>query len=109
MKNHIQDRLEIALSYFSKGLEVLDELGLKSTKQRIEEVTLELDSYVNDTNPTNVLSLIKDWQPDPMSPEYDGDPIQDDIAMLVVKNLLEQLEKRETMKEYKERLQGEQQ
>jgi len=109
MNNHVQDRLEVALAYFSKGLEVLDELGLKSTKQRIEEVTLELDSYVNDTNPTNVLSLIKDWQPDPMSPEYDGDPIQDDIAMLVVKNLLEQLEKRETMKEYKERLQGEQQ
>ena len=35
-------------------------------------------------------------------PEYDGDPIQDDIAMLVVKNALEQLEKKETMEEYKE-------
>tara|TARA_B100002019_G_C21268245_1_gene600638 strand:- start:337 stop:663 length:327 start_codon:yes stop_codon:yes gene_type:complete len=102
MKNHIQHRLELALGFFSNGLEILDELGMKSTKQRIEEVTLELDSYVNDTDPTNVLSLVKDWQPDPMSPEYDGDPIQDDIAMLVVKNALEQLDKKEIMKEYKE-------
>lgn len=102
MKNHIQHRLELAIGFISNGLEILDELGMKSSKQRIEEVTLELDSYVTDTNPTNVLSLVKEWQPDPMSPEYDGDPIQDDIAMLVVKNALEGLEKKETMEEYKE-------
>ena len=93
MKNHIQHRLELALGFFSNGLEILDELGMKSTKQRIEEVTLELDSYVNDTDPMNVLSIVKDWQPDPVSPEYDGDPIQDDIAMLVVADALKQLNK----------------
>ena len=91
MKNHIKDRLGLAIGFISNGLEILDELGMKSSKQRIEEVTLELDSYVNDTNPTNVLSIVKDWQPDPVSPEYDGDPIQDDIAMLVVADALKQL------------------
>lgn len=93
MKNHIQERLGLAIGFISNGLEILDELGMKSSKQRIEEVTLELDSYVNDTDPLNVLSIVKDWQPDPVSPEYDGDPIQDDIAMLVVADALKQLNK----------------
>ena len=97
MKNDVQLRLESALLHFSKGLEILDDLGLKSIKDRIEQPTLELDGYMTYTNPKNVLALIEHWQPDPRSPEYDRSheegAVEDALAMAVLRNSLAQLER----------------
>ena len=107
MTNHVQVKLESALLHFSKGLEILDDLGLKSIKDRIEQPVLDLDGYISLTNPENILKLIKDhWYPDPADPNYDRDTaegsVEDAIAFALVKQLLLQLHKSGTMKEYKE-------
>jgi len=97
MKNFVQLRLESALSHFSQGLEILDDLGLKSMKGRIETAVLELDGYMTYTNPNNVLALIdQHWLPDPSDPNYDRDAaegsVEDALAMAVLRNSLAQLE-----------------
>lgn len=96
MKNFVQLRLQKALSHFSQGLEILDDLGLKSIKDRIEQPVLDLDGYMTYTNPDNVLELIQHWQPDPKSPEYDRcqeeGAVEDALAMAVLRNSLAQLE-----------------
>tara|TARA_B100001939_G_scaffold1399_1_gene1273 strand:+ start:3976 stop:4293 length:318 start_codon:yes stop_codon:yes gene_type:complete len=96
MKNDVQLKLESALLHFSKGLEILDDLGLKSIKDRIELPVLDLDGYMTYTNPDHVLAVIKHWQPDPKSPEYDRckeeGAVEDALAMTVLTHSLAQLE-----------------
>ena len=107
MTNDVQLKLESALLHFSKGLEILDDLGLKSMKGRIETPVLELDDYISLTNPENILSLIQHhWLPDPSDPNYGRDraegSVEDAIAFALVKQLLLQLHESGTMKKHKE-------
>lgn len=96
MKNEVQHKLESALLHFSRGLEILDSLGLKSIKDRIEQAVMDLDGYMTFTNPDHVLAVIKHWQPDPKSPEYDRcreeGAVEDTLAMTVLTHTLAQLE-----------------
>lgn len=97
MKNEVQHKLESALLHFSRGLEILDDLGLKSIKDRIERAVMDLDGCMTYTNPDHVLAVIKHWQPDPTSPEYDRckeeGAVEDTLAMTVLTHTLAQLER----------------